>query len=205
MDKASVDVGESLWNRWRLIGHANLVHCCHVIVKLPPRVTSGSAHLQNHASKAPNICHSSVTHILHYLGRHPGDRSLERRRQGFVRPLGTTEVCQFRTQFCAVGTMSHQNVGTFNISVKHRWLLRMQISQALEQVFGISGRKAFLKCTKLLQNTGHGAANHVLQVDVKATAYVVMTQVAHNAGMLQLGTDLDFVLQSFFELNICRI
>ena len=25
MDKASVDVGESLWNRWRLIGHANLV------------------------------------------------------------------------------------------------------------------------------------------------------------------------------------
>jgi hypothetical protein len=23
--------------------------------------------------------------------------------------------------------------------------------------------------------------------------------------MLQLGTDLDFVLQSFFELNICRI
>lgn len=117
----------------------------------------------------------------------------------------------------------------------------MQVGQPLDELFGVLGDEAFLtprhvsavvygvlEGTELLQDTGHGASNHVLHVDVQAAvlsrtlgAYVLLSddvvvpQVGHDAsqvrhvdikglatGMLQPRADLDLVLQRFLELHV---
>mmetsp|Transcript_47317 Transcript_47317/g.112460 ORF Transcript_47317/g.112460 Transcript_47317/m.112460 type:complete len:210 (-) Transcript_47317:392-1021(-) len=98
--------------------------------------------------------------------------------------------------------MAHQDVGALDISVEHRGILSMQVRQALQQVSGISRGQALLEGSELLQHTGHGAADHVLHVDEETFVNVVMPQVRHDAGMLQLGADLDLVLQGVLELHI---
>ena len=98
--------------------------------------------------------------------------------------LGTSKITELHIE-----AQVHQDVRPLNVPVHHRWVPAMKIIHPLEDAFRALLEQRPLQCSELLEQSAHGTARHIFQVDVEAVIGACEAQAGHDVGMSQVLAD----------------